>query len=76
MLLKMSQEIIDARALGRIHRQKAILQVSHQQPLTFKHTPDPRADPANQLLKGLHRRRRYPAKAQPLTARHLHTVEE
>ena len=59
---RMFQEIIDARALGRVHRQKAALQVPHQQPLTFEHAPDPLADPAHQLLKGRHRRRRHPTK--------------
>ena len=71
----MSQEIIDARDVSRVHRQTAVFQVPHQQPLAFECPTDPLADPAHQLLKRRHRRR-HPAKAQAIARRHLHAVEK
>ena len=63
---RMSQEIIDARALGRVHRQKAIFKIPHQQTLTFECPPDPLTNDANEDLKRGQDRRRYSAKGQPL----------
>ncbi len=67
----MPQEIIETRAVRRVHRQKGILQVPHQQALTFECAANSLTDDPHQAFKRGHGRRRHPAKGQPVARRHI-----
>ena len=72
----MPQQIFEASAVRRVHRQKAIFKIPHQQSLTFECPPHPRTNDANQGLKRGQDRRRYSVKGKPVARRHSHAIEE